>query len=172
MPQLDRNRALLVLQYSLDNHIGSSNQSFAEFVEFFRLHNRIGDSGLVLDAQKYESVGRAGALAADDESGDLHDLIWTRAMQIGRGANAAHSIAIQFHRMRADGDAGSVKIGTNALRRGHGSQGSALGLFFGFHSGREQWPRRTDRALGFPQRLSSMRRQSIQRADFGEHPQL
>jgi hypothetical protein len=59
-----------VLKHAFQQQEGLADQNRAVGLELVRRDDRIGDPCFVFEAQEEESLGCAGALAADDASGD------------------------------------------------------------------------------------------------------
>ncbi len=100
---------------------GLADQHQPVALEVLRGHDHVGDTRLVLQAEKEEALGRSRALAHDDTAGHSDRLARPPADEI---AGAGHSLADQLrpaqgHGMAADGYTGPRIVGLQALDLGH-----------------------------------------------------
>ena len=79
----------------------------------------VADAGLVLEGEEAEALRRAGALADDDQAGDLGPAAVALPRQIAGAQHAlrVHVRAQVLHEMRADGHAGAFVVGERAVLR-------------------------------------------------------
>ena len=83
------------------------------------MNDGIGDASLIFDAEKYEPLGSAGALARNNASADAQALSAAKEFEFGCRADAEcfHFGAMVSHGMRSDGETSAVEVGDEALRR-------------------------------------------------------
>ena len=107
------------------------NGEFTGF-EQIRQDDGVRDSGFIFQAEKDKPVGRAGALTADDGSGDADATAIGQVREIGGADDAelVHGVAMQAHGVRADGESGDAVISGEPLERTHGGERRMFVEFF------------------------------------------
>ena len=95
----------------------------AQALEGFAGDEGVGDAGLVFEADEHVAAGGAGALAADDQSGDGDDLAVARLLQVDRAPGLREGLADVGHRVRAGGEVEAFVVGGEAFDRLHRGEG-------------------------------------------------
>jgi len=70
----DGDDIVLILEYALDHQEALGDEENPIFLNKIGMHDGIGDAGFVFNAEEYESLGGAGALARDDATADSQAL--------------------------------------------------------------------------------------------------
>src|SRR5579863_9013747 len=110
----------------------------------------IGYSSLILDAEKNETLGGAGTLAANDTSPNPQMLPVGNATEVTcfMYAHRIHTRAVIGHGMRPDGHACTVEVRDQAFFLIHGTQ---RGISVRFRQSVEQWAGIANGAFDLPQ---------------------
>ena len=123
-----------VLHASDDGEEAFVDDGEAVPLENLRGKDGVGDAGFVFEAKEGEAFRGAGALAADDGSGDADGGAIPGFLQITRAPDVGELIADERHGMRAGAHAGAAVVGGEALGRGHGGE---RGVFADWQRGEE-----------------------------------
>ncbi len=87
-------------------------------------HDRVGHTGLVFEGNEHKALGRAGALAADDDPGNRDFLAVGRRGDFIRLPNIGQLVAHQSHRVWSRRQSLAAIVRLHALDRVHRLQGS------------------------------------------------
>src|SRR5512135_1073358 len=122
-----------VLQGAFNQQELFANEQEAIFFEQSGGDDGVGDAGLILQAEKNESVGGAWALAGDDAAGNAYAPSVFDVLQVAGAQHATQLSAPVGHGVAAYSQAGAAKIGHQAFLVAHARQGRggiALENFF------------------------------------------
>ena len=89
-------------------------------------HDRIRNSGLILQTHEDKSLGRSRPLPANDIAGDRYPTAMAGGGEITGSPNIWQLIAQQFHRVRSGRQLHRVVIGLDSLRQSHGRQRAGM----------------------------------------------
>ncbi len=114
----------MILENALDQKKALVDDGDAILREKLRSDNGVGDAGFVLDAEEYESLGGARALAGDDGTGDTERGAVRERAKLDGGADAVtlERGAMVGHGMNADGESGAAKVGDETFFGSHGGE--------------------------------------------------
>ena len=109
------------LHRSLDQEQRGRVDDAPEALEEIRRDDGVADPGLVLERQGAEALRTAGALANDDQPGDLHPAAVVGVPQFAsrQHAGSGEVGAEEGHEMGAGGEAKGRVVGEGAVQRGH-----------------------------------------------------
>src|SRR5579872_2912920 len=126
----DRKHMVEVLQGAFNQQELFANEEEAIFFEQVGSDDGVGDAGLILQAEKHESVGGAGALAGDDAAGNAHAAAIFDVLQVAGAQHTTQLEAPVSHGVAAHSQAGAAEIGYQAFFVVHARQRRS-GIVFG-----------------------------------------
>ncbi len=151
------------------DHAGGEHEAALLF-EHRGPQDEVGVAGFVLDGDEQHAAGAAGALAHEDDAGDLYPAAVADRCEIGGTDDAARGEVVtqETDGMAAEGKTGAAVVLDDLAAGGHGGEfDRRFGIGFG-GDGVEQRQAGVGEAADGPQRLAAVEPDCLEGVGFGE----